>query len=88
MWKPSLSQQELIVDLTHGGMPADRIASTLGITTGVYTSWVSRLMAVRALDPQAVELLLYPPLPPRAAPPPAPRHDPRIIAERYFEAAE
>jgi hypothetical protein len=72
-------------------MSAERIASALGITTGVYTAWVYRLMAARALDPQAVEQLLYPPKPVAVQPPPPsppPRRDPRIIAERVFEAAD
>jgi hypothetical protein len=54
----------------------------------VFTAWVSRLAAANALDPQAVDRLLYPPKPIAVAPPPPPPHDPRIIAERFFEAAE
>jgi hypothetical protein len=87
-FKPTPQQQEMIADMTSGGMAPERIALALGITHGVYTAWVSRLSAARALEPQAVELLLYPPPPvPVAVPPPPPR-DPRILAERMFAAAE
>jgi hypothetical protein len=88
MWTPTLRQLETIADMSSGGMPPARIALALGIPPGVYTAWVSRLVAVRALDPQAVEDLLYPPKPVAVPPPPPVPHDPRIIAERYFEAAE
>jgi hypothetical protein len=88
MFKPTLRQLETIAEMAHGGMRAERIASVLGISPVVYTAWTSRLAAVRALDPEAVELLLFPPRPVAVAPPPPPPHDPRIIAERYFEAAE
>jgi transposase-like protein len=87
MWKPTTRQLELIAEMAHGGMAPDRIAAALGISPGVLTAWVSRLEAVRALSPEDVEMLLYPPKP-RAVQPPPPRHDPRIIAEHYFEAAE
>jgi hypothetical protein len=87
MWQPTLRQLELIAEMTHGGMTVERIAVAIGIPADVYTSWVFRLMAVRSLDPQAVETLLYPPRPAAIKPPPEP-HDPRIIAERYFEAVE
>ena len=43
----------------HGGLSGERIASALGIPHGVYTAWVSRLVVVRELDPQAVDLLLF-----------------------------
>jgi transposase-like protein len=87
MWKPTLRQQEMIADMANGGMSSERIAAAVGISHGVYTSWVSRLMAARALDPEAVDDLLYPPKPVPVQPPPAQR-DPRIVAERIFEAAE
>jgi hypothetical protein len=87
MWEPTLRQLEMIADMSWGGMPSKRIASALGIPPEVFTLWVFRLAAVRALDPQAVENLLYPPRPVAVQPPPPPR-DPRILAERFFEAAE
>jgi transposase-like protein len=86
-FKPTRQQQELIADMTNGGMASKRIASALGILPEVYTLWVSRLAAARALDPQAVEYLLYPP-PPVIIQPVPPQRDPRIVAERIFEAAE
>jgi hypothetical protein len=70
--------------MARGGMSSERIASTLGIEIEVFSAWVSRLDAARALDPETVDNLLYPP----KQPPPPPRHDPRVIAERVFEAAE
>jgi transposase-like protein len=86
MFNPTLSQLELIAEMTHGGMTVERIAAALGITTEVYTAWVFRLMAVRALDPQAVDRLLYPPRPVAIKAPPVP-HDPRILAEHMFAVA-
>jgi hypothetical protein len=88
MWKPTLRELETIADMSSGGMSSERIASALGIPPEVFTAWVSRLMAASALDPQAVDRLLYPPKPVAAQPPPPARRDPRIIAERVFEAAE
>jgi hypothetical protein len=85
MWTPALRQLETIADMSS--MTAERIAAALGITPGVFTLWISRLAAARALDPDAVDRLLYPPRP-VAVPPPPVQHDPRILAERYFEAAE
>jgi hypothetical protein len=85
MWTPTLSQLETIDDMARGGMAAERIASALGIPPGVYTTWVYRLMVARALDPAAVENLLYPPRLVAVQPPPK-QHDPRIVAERIFEA--
>ena len=86
-FKPTPQQQELIADMTNGGMAPGRIASTLGITPGVYTAWTSRLAAARSLDPAAIEYLLNPP-PPVIIQPVPPQRDPRIVAERIFEAAE
>ena len=88
MFKPTLRQLEIIADMSYGRMSSERIASALGISPMVFTAWVSRLAAANALDPQAVDRLLYPPKPIAVAPPPPPPHDPRIIAERFFEAAE
>jgi hypothetical protein len=68
-------------------MASERIAEALGIPLTVFTAWIFRLVAARALDPQAVDRLLYPPNPVAVQPPP-PRRDPRILAERMFEAAE
>jgi hypothetical protein len=87
MWKPTIRDLETIDDMSYGGMSSERIASAVGISHAVFTSWCSRLAAVRALDPQAVEQLLYPPRPVVVQPPP-PQRDPRILAERFFEAAE
>jgi hypothetical protein len=88
MFKPILSQLELIADMAGGGMPSERIAAAVGISHEVFTAWVSRLAAAAALDPQAVELLLYPPRPVAVQPSPPPPRDPRILAERFFETAE
>jgi hypothetical protein len=86
MWKPTLRQLELIADMSS--MSSERIAAALGISPGVFTAWVSRLEAARALDPEAVDRLLYPPKPVAVPPPqqPPPR-DPRIVADRIFAAA-
>jgi transposase-like protein len=84
MWKPTLRQQEMIADMSLGGMSSERIASALGISPEVFTAWGSRLRAARALDPQAVDRLLYPPKPVAVQPPP-PQREPRIVAERIFE---
>jgi hypothetical protein len=84
MWKPTLSQLELIADMSS--MSSERIGAALGIPSEVFTLWISRLAVVRALDDAAVEMLLYPPRP-RAVPPPVPPRDPRIIAERMFATA-
>jgi hypothetical protein len=86
MFKPTLRQLETIADMAAGGMSFERIAAALGIVPSVFTAWVSRLDAVRALDDTAVEMLLYPPRP-RAVPQPTPPHDPRIVAERMFATA-
>jgi transposase-like protein len=86
MWNPTTQQLEIVADMGQGGMTAERIASALGITPEAFTAWLSRLAVVRAMDPAAVEMLLYPPRP-AAVPPPPPPRDPRIIAERIFEAA-
>jgi hypothetical protein len=88
MWRPTLRQQETIAEMSYGGMSSERIAAALGISRLVFTAWISRLAAVRALDPEAVEMLLYPPKPRAVQPPPPPPRDPRILAERFFEAAE
>jgi hypothetical protein len=88
MFKPTLRQLETIADMSSGGMSSERIDSALGIPAEVFTAWVSRLSAARALDPQAADLLLYPPKPLAVQPPPVPPRDPRILAERFFEAAE
>jgi hypothetical protein len=88
MFKPTLRQLETVADMAGGGMSSERIASALGIPPGVFTSWCSQLAAARALDPEAVELLLYPPLPRAVQPPPPPPRDPRIVAERIFATAE
>jgi hypothetical protein len=87
MWKPTLRELETIADMAGGGMPAERIAAAVGISPEVFTAWTSQLAAVRALDWRAVENLLYPPKPVAVHSPP-PQRDPRIIAERVFEAAE
>jgi hypothetical protein len=87
MWKPTLSQLETIDDMAHAGMAAERIAAALGIPHAVFTAWVSRLAAARALGPEAVEDLLYPPRPAAVQPPTQPR-DPRIVAERIFETVK
>jgi hypothetical protein len=83
---PTPQQQNLIVDMVHAGMSSERIATALGISPGVFTAWVSRLDAARALDPVAVEDLLHPMPPVTVQPPPAER-DPRIVAERMFATA-
>jgi hypothetical protein len=87
MFKPTLRQLEIIADMSS--MPSERIAAALGISLELFTGWVSRLEAVRALDPEAVDRLLYPP-PPVAVQPPRrePPRDPRIVAERMFATAE
>jgi hypothetical protein len=87
MFKPTLRQLETIAEMAHGGLPYERIASALGIPPEVFTVWISRLAAARALDPVAVERLYFPPKPIVVQPPP-PQRDPRIVAERVFEAAE
>jgi hypothetical protein len=85
MWKPTLRELETICEMSLGGMSSERIASALGIPPEVFTAWASRLSAARALDPQAADRLLYPPKPLAVQPPP-PLRDPRIVAERIFEA--
>jgi transposase-like protein len=87
MFKPTLRQLETVADMSWGGMSPQRIASALGIPAEVFTAWVSRLSAARALDPQAADLLLYPPRPVAVQPQQPPR-DPRILAERMFAQAE
>ena len=86
-FKPTLRELETVADMANAGMSSERIAAALGISLEVFTAWTSRLRAANELDPQAVENLLYPPRPAAVQLPPPPR-DPRIIAERYFEAAE
>jgi hypothetical protein len=86
MWKPTTRQLETVADMAC--MPSGRIAAALGISLEVFTGWVSRLEAVRALDPEAVDRLLYPPKPVAVKAPPPRQHDARVIAERMFEAAE
>jgi hypothetical protein len=88
MWKPTTKQLELIDDLAHGGMSVNRIAAALGISLECFSGWTCAMAGARALDDHAVEMLLYPPRPVAIKAPPPPRHDPRIIAERFFEAAE
>lgn len=87
MFKPTLRQLETIADMAAGGMSSERIAAAVGISHEVFTGWTSQLAAANALDPQAVDRLLYPPRPVAVQPPP-PQRDPRILAERFFEAAE
>jgi hypothetical protein len=83
MWNPSTRDLETVADMAL--MPHDRIAAAVGIPIEVFSRWLSRLAAARALDDQAVDALLYPPRPRPVAAPPPPRHDPQIIAERIFE---
>jgi hypothetical protein len=87
MFKPTLLQLETVAEMSYGGMSSKKIAAAVGISSSVFTLWVSRLAAARALDPQAVEHLYFPPKPVAVQPPPPPQRDPRIIAERIFEPA-
>jgi transposase-like protein len=88
MFMPTLSQLELIAEMTWGGMPSGRIASALGIPPEVFSAWVSRLRAANELDPETVDRLLYPSRPVAVRPEPRPPTLAcRVLAERLFPVA-
>jgi hypothetical protein len=75
-FNPTREQIETIVDMVTARMPSDAIARALGLESGEFMTWGSRLAKTRSLD-----LKIRNPEPPR---PESPSNEARIDVDAVF----